>query len=204
MTTYRTCTPTPTSRKVSVPSSPLDKAGAEGSGFFMSFGKPRRVLGIDPGLASTGYGIVDFVGSRYQLVQYGLISTKADEPHGQRLLKIYSHLTAIVEEFRPAEAAMETLYFARNVSSAMSVAEARGVVTLCLAQHCIPLGEYTPNNIKQAVTGLGSSGKAGVQEFVRLLLGMESVPKPDHAADALAAAITHINSVRGEEKPRLP
>lgn len=90
---------------------------------------------------------------------------------------------------------METLYFAKNVSSAMSVAEARGVVTLCLAQHCVPLGEYTPNIIKQSVTGAGSSGKAGVQEFVRLLLGMEVVPKPDHAADALAAAITHINSV---------
>ena len=103
---------------------------------------------------------------------------------------------AIVEEFRPTEAAMETLYFAKNVSSAMSVAEARGVVTLCLAQHCIPLGEYTPNIIKQSVTGVGSSGKAAVQEFVRLLLGMETVPKPDHAADALAAAITHINSVR--------
>ena len=91
---------------------------------------------------------------------------------------------------------METLYFAKNVSSAMTVAEARGVATLCLAQHCIPLGEYTPNIIKQSVTGVGSSGKAAVQEFVRLLLGMETVPKPDHAAGALADAITHINSVR--------
>ncbi len=197
MTTCRMCTPTPTSRKVSVLSKPLDKAGAEGSGFFVSGQKLRRVLGIDPGLASTGYGIVDFVGSRYRLVQYGVISTEAGEPHGQRLLKIYSRLVALVQEYQPSEAAMETLYFAKNVSSAMSVAEARGVVTLCLAQHCIPLGEYTPNNIKQAVTGVGSSGKAAVQEFVRLLLGMEAVPKPDHAADALAAAITHINSAGG-------
>ncbi|MBR6565269.1 MAG: crossover junction endodeoxyribonuclease RuvC [Spirochaetaceae bacterium] len=172
------------------------KAGALGSGFFVPAGKTRRVLGIDPGLASTGYGIVDFCNNRYRLVHYGVISTEAGTPHGERLLKIYSRLTALVEEFLPQEAAMETLYFAKNVSSAMSVAEARGVVTLCLAQHCIPLGEYTPNNIKQAVTGLGSSGKAGVQEFVRLLLGMETLPKPDHAADALAAAITHVNSSR--------
>ena len=154
------------------------------------------MLGIDPGLASTGFGIVDFWDNRYRLVHYGVISTEAGEPHGQRLLKIYSRLVALIQEYRPAEAAMETLYFARNVSSAMSVAEARGVVTLCLAQHCVPLGEYTPNNIKRSVTGIGSSGKAGVQEFVRILLGMEVVPKPDHAADALAAAITHINSSR--------
>ena len=171
-------------------------AGAFGSGFFFSGQGARRVLGIDPGLASTGFGIVDFCSNRYRLVHYGVISTAAGEPPGHRLLKISSRLTAIVEEFRPTEAAMETLYFAKNVSSAMTVAEARGVATLCLAQHCIPLGEYTPNIIKQSVTGVGSSGKAAVQEFVRLLLGMETVPKPDHAADALAAAITHINSVR--------
>ena len=177
-------------------SNSASKAGADGSGFFVSKKKVRRVLGIDPGLASTGYGIVDFYNNRYHLVTYGVISTEAGEPHGQRLLKIYSRLVALVQEFQPTEASMETLYFAKNVSSAMSVAAARGVVTLCLAQHCVPLGEYTPNIIKQSVTGAGSSGKAGVQEFVRLLLGMEVVPKPDHAADALAAAITHINSVR--------
>lgn len=208
--TCRMSTPMPTSRKALVRNKSHGlrssrgvqaqladcKAGAESSGFFVSGQGSRRVLGIDPGLASTGFGIVDFCGNRYRLVHYGVISTEAGEPHGHRLLKIYSHLTAIVEEFCPNEAAMETLYFAKNVSSAMSVAEARGVVTLCLAQHCIPLGEYTPNIIKQSVTGMGSSGKAAVQEFVRLLLGMETAPKSDHAADALAAAITHINSVR--------
>lgn len=96
---------------------------------------------------------------------------------------------------QPCPTALPEIFVRTEKCLAMSVAEARGVVTLCLAQHCVPLGEYTPNIIKQSVTGAGSSGKAGVQEFVRLLLGMEVVPKPDHAADALAAAITHINSV---------
>lgn len=172
------------------------QAGADGSGFFVSPSREgvRRVLGIDPGLASTGYGVVEFCGNRYRMVSYGVISTGPQEPRGQRLLSIYSRLAAVIQEFRPGEASMETLYFARNVTSAMSVAEARGVVTLCLAQHCVPLGEYAPNTIKQSVTGTASSDKAAVQEYVRLLLGLAEVPRPDHAADALAAAITHIHS----------
>ncbi len=111
----------------------------------------RRVLGIDPGLANTGFGVVDFCDGRYRMVSYGCITTKSDQPHGERLLTIYSRLCAVIDEFLPDEAGMETLYFARNVTSAMGVAEARGVVTLCLAQHNIKLGEYQPNQIKQAV-----------------------------------------------------
>lgn len=155
--------------------------------------KVRRVIGIDPGLANTGFGIVDFYNGRYKLVSYGCISTGADEPHGQRLLKIYNNLSAVINEFRPTEAGMETLYFAKNVSSAMGVAEARGVVTLLLQQNCIRLGEYTPNQIKKAVTGNTTADKEIVQSYVKLLLGLETVPKPDHAADALAGAITHLN-----------
>lgn len=158
-----------------------------------SVSKTRRVLGIDPGLANTGFGIVDFCNGRYKLVSYGCISTNSNEPHGQRLLKIYNNLSAVINEFRPTEAGMETLYFAKNVSSAMGVAEARGVVTLLLSQNCIRLGEYTPNQIKKAVTGNTTADKALVQSYVKLLLGLETVPKPDHAADALAGAITHIN-----------
>jgi len=152
-----------------------------------------RVLGIDPGLANTGFGVVDYVNGRYRMVSYGCITTNADEPHGQRLMKIYSHLCAIIDEFKPDEAGMETLYFARNVTSALSVAEARGVCTLCLAQHQIKLGEYQPNQIKQAVTGTTKADKALVEKYVKILLGLEVEPKPDHAADALAGAITHLH-----------
>ena len=155
--------------------------------------KKRRVLGIDPGLASTGFGIVEFDNNRMKMIAYGVIETKAEEPHGLRLVEIYNRLCAVISEYEPTESAMETLYFAKNVTSAMSVAEARGVVSLCLAQHCIPCGEYTPNQIKQSVTGTATADKKLVEKCVKLLLGLESEPKPDHAADALAGAITHLN-----------
>ena len=155
--------------------------------------KIRRVLGIDPGLANTGFGVVDFCNGRYRMVSYGCITTGSDEPHGQRLLTIYNRLCAVIDEFRPTEAGMETLYFAKNAKSAMGVSEARGVVTLCLAQHNIKLGEYTPNQIKQAVTGTTTADKKVVEKYVKLLLGLETEPKPDHAADALAGAITHVH-----------
>lgn len=156
--------------------------------------KVRRVLGIDPGLASTGFGVVDYYQNKYRLVSYGVIETKAHENHGQRLLTIYNRISAVVSEFIPDEAGIEILFFTKNVTSAMAVAEAKGVISLCLAQNCIPLTEYTPNSIKQAVTGSIKADKALVQDYVKLLLGLETIPKPDHAADALAAAITHINT----------
>lgn len=155
--------------------------------------KVRRILGIDPGLANTGFGIIDFDGGRYKMVGYGAITTDSDAPHGERLLTIYNKLLQVIVEFAPTEASMETLYFAKNVTSALSVSEARGVVSLCLAQNCIPLYEYSPNQIKKAVTGNTTADKALVQNFVKLLLGLETIPKPDHAADALAGAITHAN-----------
>lgn len=177
------------------------EAGAQSSGFFIEQKTSqsgqgngiRRILGIDPGLASTGWGIIDFKANRYRLVKYGVVETGADEPHGQRLMVIYNRLVAVIEEFRPDECGMETLYFAKNATSAMAVAEARGVVTLALAQHCIPLFEYTPNTIKQSVTGSVKADKKLVQNYVKLILGLETVPKPDHAADALAAAVTRIH-----------
>ncbi len=153
----------------------------------------RRILGIDPGLANTGFGIIDFFDGRYRMVSYGCISTEANMSHGLRLLTIYNRLCAIIDEFNPTEAGMETLYFSKNVSSAMGVSEARGVVALCLAQHLIELSEYTPNQIKKAVTGNTTANKELVQNYVKLLLGLEIIPRPDHAADALAGAITHIH-----------
>jgi crossover junction endodeoxyribonuclease RuvC len=163
-----------------------ESAGVKGN-------KTRRVLGIDPGLASTGFGIVDYKDGRYRMVSYGVIETAAHTPHSERLLVIYNRLRLVIEEFKPSEAGMETLYFARNTSSAMGVAEARGVVTLCLAQYSIRLGEYTPNQIKQAVTGTAAACKELVEKYVKILLSLETEPRPDHAADALAGAITHLH-----------
>ncbi len=156
--------------------------------------KTRRVIGIDPGLASTGFGIIDYCGGKMKLVSYGVIETSPDEEHSTRLLAIYNRLLAVLLEFKPDEAEMETLYFAKNVSSAMAVAEAKGVITLCIAQQNIPLTMCTPNQIKSAVTGTASADKDTVEQYVQILLNLETKPQPDHAADALAGAITLLNT----------
>ena len=155
--------------------------------------KIRRVIGIDPGLANTGFGIVDFLDGRYRMVSYGCITTKSSDGLSRRLLKIASTLQAVIDEFKPSEAAMEELFFVKNITSGISVAEAKGVCTLILAQNDIPLSEYKPNQIKQAVTGAVKSDKNLVEKYVKILLGLEIEPKPDHAADALAGAITHLH-----------
>jgi len=155
----------------------------------------RCVIGIDPGLASTGWGIVHAQANRLVYVAHGVISTSSKLLHQERLLIIFNELNAVLDLHKPLEAGMETLYFAKNVSSAMGVAEARGVVTLALGIRGIVLGEYTPHGIKQAVVGSARAEKSQVQESVRLLLGLSAIPKPDHAADALAAAITKIHTV---------
>lgn len=154
----------------------------------------RRVLGIDPGLASTGWGIVDYKASRYRCTAQGVIETSKDLSRGERLSLIYNRLQELIDTYKPAEAGMETLYFAKNVTSALCVAEARGVLTLCLSVNSIPLFEYSPNCIKKSVSGTAKADKSLVQQYVKLLLGLSEIPKPDHAADALAAAITHIHS----------
>lgn len=158
--------------------------------------KVRRVIGIDPGLASTGFGIVIASSNRLEYIAHGVITTSAKLVHQDRLLAIFNEINEVLDRYSPLEAGMETLYFAKNVSSAMGVAEARGVVTLALALRGIELGEYTPHGIKQAVVGLARADKSQVQESVRLLLGLAAIPKPDHAADALAAAITKIHTMR--------
>ncbi len=152
-----------------------------------------RIIGIDPGLANTGIGIIDVVNGVPHLVTYGVIETKVEEEKSKRLLFIYENLSSIIDEFKPQEASMETLYFARNVTSALSVAEARGVVALLFAQKGIKLTEYTPNTIKLSVTGTAAADKKLVEQYVKILLHLEKEPKPDHAADALAGAITHLN-----------
>ena len=156
--------------------------------------KKRRVMGIDPGLANTGFGIVDSLNGKLHAVGYGVIETDAQEDHSIRLLSLYNRLLAVIDQFRPDEAEMETLYFSRNTSSAMPVAEAKGVITLCLAQQNIPVHFYTPNQIKSTVTGTASADKETVERCVKIILNLKEAPKPDHASDALAGAITHIHS----------
>jgi len=149
----------------------------------------RRVIGVDPGLAATGWGILDIQGSRIVYVAHGCIQTKAGVPRSERLFSIYSAFRAILETYAPTESAIETLYFSKNVSSALPVAEARGVVSMALAERGLPVREFSPMAIKQAVVGRGGADKSQVQELVRLLLGLPTIPTPDHAADALGAAI---------------
>lgn len=171
------------------------KARFQGGLFlYLRMMKTRRIIGIDPGLAHTGFGVIDATGNEIRLVSYGVIETSADEEHGIRLLSIYNRFQAVLQEFKPTQAGMEELYFARNVSSALAVAEAKGVVTMCLAQNVIPLNMYRPNQIKYAVTGTKTADKKTVEQYVKILLNLEVEPKPDHAADALAAALTQVFS----------
>jgi crossover junction endodeoxyribonuclease RuvC len=150
------------------------------------------VLGIDPGLASTGWGLIDATANRNRYIAHGVVHTSPKLAVGARLVKLYSELTAVIEEYAPEEAGVESLYFARNATSAIPVAQARGVVLLALFQHGVVANEYPPQAIKQSIVGTGRAEKQQVQELVRILLGLESVPKPDHASDALAAAICHV------------
>lgn len=151
-----------------------------------------RVLGVDPGLASTGWGCVDADGSRYRYVDHGVITTPAGQDVGTRLRTIFDGLGAIIARYTPVEAGVETLYFAKNASSAMPVAQARGVVFLALSIAEVAAFEYAPQAIKQSIVGRGRAEKRQVQELVRVLLGLSEIPRPDHSADALAAAICHI------------
>ncbi|ULQ60099.1 crossover junction endodeoxyribonuclease RuvC [Brucepastera parasyntrophica] len=154
----------------------------------------RIVIGIDPGLASTGYGIVRASSNHLQYIAHGVIETTPAFARQDRIVKIFNEINEVLDRYKPDEAGMETLFFAKNVSSAMGVAEARGVVTLALGLRGIKLGEYTPNGIKQAVAGITRANKKQVQEAVCFLLGLCETPEPDHAADALAAAITRIHT----------
>jgi crossover junction endodeoxyribonuclease RuvC len=159
-----------------------------------------RVLGIDPGTAITGYGVVEETAGELKMVTFGAIRTPAKQPLSTRLQAIYSGVRNLVKEWEPSSAAVEELFFSSNVRTAMSVGQARGVTLLALADAGLPIAEYTPLTVKQAVTGYGSADKAQIQEMVRLLLGLAEAPKPDDAADALAVAICHLHSARLDER----
>ena len=154
-------------------------------------------LGIDPGTATTGYGLVRLAqDGSLVAVKYGVILTPKDASAPARLEMLYDELCSLLEEYQPDTAAVEKLFFSRNVTTAIAVGQARGVVMLALQQSGVEPFEYTPNEVKQAVAGYGSADKKQVQEMVRALLQLESIPKPDDAADALAIAITHLNTKR--------
>ena len=155
-----------------------------------------RVLGIDPGTAITGYGVVEEVEGDLESLAFGVIRTPADQPLPARLQLIYHAVRDLAAEWELAAAAVEELFFSSNVRTAMSVGQARGVALLALADAGLTVAEYTPLAIKQAVTGYGNADKVQMQEMVRLLLGLAEVPRPDDAADALAVAICHIHSAR--------
>lgn len=154
----------------------------------------RIIMGIDPGLASTGYGIIAAAGSRVRCIDYGVIHTEAGQVQGNRLLIVFDRITELIGTYHPVAAGIETLYFAKNVTSALNVSEARGVILLAFAQAGVPVFQYAPNAIKKAITGIAQAEKRQVQLTVQLLLGLKALPHPDHAADALAAAITYVNT----------
>lgn len=151
-----------------------------------------RILGIDPGTGILGFGVIDYdTKGKAVLVDAGVIRTPVKQADSERLNTIYDELHEIITELKPTVMSVEKLFFAQNVTTAMSVAQARGVVLLCGKQHGLELHEYTPLQIKQAVTGYGRADKKQVQEMVRVILALKEVPKPDDCADALAAAICH-------------
>ncbi len=150
-----------------------------------------RILGIDPGYAIVGYGVIEFSGGRYYAVDYGAITTDADTPFPIRLQQIYNGLISVIIKNDPDEMSIEKLYFQNNKTTAIAVAEARGVTLLAAQNNNLPIAEYTPLQIKQAVTGYGKAQKPQVMEMTRRLLKLEKVPKPDDTADALAIAICH-------------
>lgn len=155
-----------------------------------------RILGIDPGYGRTGYGVIDAYGNRLQAVEYGLIETSPTMSIGGRLKQIYDAIKEIIEKRQPERLAVEQLFFSRNVTTAIAVGQARGVILLAGTQAGLTFAEYTPMQVKQAVVGYGKAEKQQIQEMVKMFLHLSQIPKPDDVADALAIAITdaHMSS----------
>lgn len=155
-----------------------------------------RIIGIDPGTGILGFGVIEVSSGKNLLVDAGVIRTPVKEDDAVRLQTIFEELSDIIADTRPTEMAVEKLFFAQNVTTAMTVAQARGVVLLAGQQAGLKISEYTPLQIKQALTGYGRAEKKQMQEMVRVLLGLPEIPKPDDCADALAAALVHASTRR--------
>ncbi len=155
-----------------------------------------RILGIDPGTATTGFGVIDCEKNSLKFVDAGVILTLAGTDMPERLAIIFKELNQLIKEHKPQHVAVEQLFFARNVTTGITVGQARGVVLLAAARAKLPISEFTPLQVKQAVTGYGKADKKQIQEMVKTLLGLGSIPKPDDAADALAIAIAAAHSAK--------
>ena len=153
-----------------------------------------RILGIDPGLATLGYGIIDTAGSRISLLKAGAVITTPEKSIPERLLSIKMQVHQLLQFYRPDQVAFEELFFAKNITTAMNVSAARGVAVCTCAEYTRDLFEYTPMQIKQAIVGYGNADKHQIQQMVKMTLGMDDIIRPDDAADAVACAITHANS----------
>ncbi len=161
-----------------------------------------RVLGIDPGYAIVGWGVVEYVGNRFTPVDFGAVTTQAGVPFEQRLDRVYKGVLQVMETYKPEALAIEQLFYQHNQTTVIGVAEARGVILLAAAQAGVPIFEYTPMQVKQAVTGYGKAVKKQVQEMTRVFLHLSAVPKPDDTADALAMAIAHCHCSRSQLQNR--
>ncbi|MGN0765497.1 MAG: crossover junction endodeoxyribonuclease RuvC [Christensenellales bacterium] len=155
-----------------------------------------RILGIDPGLAIVGYGVIDSEKGAYRPVDCGVINTPKELSLPERLELIYKGMGELIETFKPDQVAIEELFFTKNITTGITVAEARGVILLACKQSGLPMFEYTPNQIKQSLTGYGKADKKQIQFMITRLLGLKAIPKPDDAADALAIALTHAQTNR--------
>lgn len=155
-----------------------------------------RILGIDPGVGTMGYGVIEAEGDRRRLVQFGTITTKPGEPTPQRLRAIFKGVNQLLDIYEPEDVAFEELFFSKNVTTGMVVSAARGAAMVAVAERTDNIYEYTPNQIKQAITGYGRADKHQMQQMVKMLLNMKDIARPDDAADALAVALTHANSMR--------
>ncbi len=155
------------------------------------------ILGIDPGTAIVGYGVIESEGSRISLVDYGVITTKAHTPLPERLLRVHQGIEELIRLFHPDCMAVESLFFNKNTRTALAVGQARGVILLAAEESKLPVAEYTPLQVKQAIVGYGRAEKQQVQYMVQTFLHMRELPKPDDAADALAIAICHSHSMLG-------
>lgn len=154
------------------------------------------IMGIDPGIAIVGYGVLDYTGNSFKVIDYGAITTKAGEKLSDRLRDIYEDINILIERFSPDAFAIEELFFNTNVKTAISVAHGRGVCMLAANCQNLPIFEYTPLQVKQAVSGYGRADKPQIQRMVKSLLNLNAVPKPDDVADALAVAICHAHTAR--------
>lgn len=163
-----------------------------------------RILGIDPGYAIVGFGVVDYAGANFAPIEYGAILTEAHTPFTRRLCDIDTDMQEILRRYEPDCMAIEKLFFTTNRTTAIDVAQARGILILAAAKRNIPVFEYTPLQVKQAVAGYGKAEKRQVMDMTRRILKLEQIPKPDDAADALAIAICHGHSCRGQKQPVHP